>query len=67
MRTITINFPKMDTNSIIRIVTSTNKLICLNLLGRTRNFWGKPEFQPIWWPEDVSFDNISRKSTKSIL
>ena len=50
--TITINFPKVDTNSVINIVTSTIKLVCLNLLGRTGNFWGKPEFQPIWWPEE---------------
>ena len=39
----------------------------LKFIRKNANFWGKPEFQPIWWPEDVPFNIISRKSTKSIL
>ena len=26
--------------------------------GRSKPGWGKPEYRPIWWPDDVAWANV---------
>ena len=34
------------------------------LIESTRNYWGKEEKKPIWWPDEIPFSNIARRSYK---
>jgi len=26
--------------------------------GRSKPGWGKPEYRPVWWPDDVAWANV---------
>ena len=34
----------------------------ITFLGATRHFWGKPNKRPNWWPVDIPFENVARRT-----